>query len=390
MALGCIGAIFALIGPYFSSNVQSAWDATAPPVSYNMYFGDLHTHTAYSDAWEGTPWDAFAAGKAAGADFMATTDHVYLLSPNEWTDTMLAAKSYTSDTFVAMAGYEYWTMAGHEYWHTGSGEINVFNTTNLPPEVNDHAKHANPATLASRGGGSHASRGGDLPTFYDWLAGQSGAVGQWNHPTYITRNFLDFAYLTENHDKAMGIIEVWNWKYTESSYIMALDKGWHVMPSANSDTHSPDWISGSEVRTVLLAPSLTPDDLYGAMSAGRGYATLDRNLHVSYTLNGAILGSVLSPSATTYVASIHIEDPDGVPSDDITLVEIVSDGGIVVASIPTSGTTVDLTITLNSVSAHYFYLRVSTASELLSMSYNHLAGDRSGVTAWTAPVWTGR
>lgn len=390
MALGCIGAIFALIGPYFSSNVQSAWDATAPPVSYNMYFGDLHTHTAYSDAWEGTPWDAFAAGEEAGADFMATTDHVYLLSPNEWTDTMLAAKFYTSDTFVAMAGYEYWTMAGHEYWHTGSGEINVFNTTNLPPEVNDHAKHANPATLASRGVGSHASRGGDLPTFYDWLAGQSGAVGQWNHPTYITRNFLDFAYLTENHDKAMGIIEVWNWKYTESSYIMALDKGWHVMPSANSDTHSPDWISGSEVRTVLLAPSLTPDDLYGAMSAGRGYATLDRNLHVSYTLNGAILGSVLSPSATTYVASIHIEDPDGVPSDDITLVEIVSDGGIVVASIPTSGTTVDLTITLNSVSAHYFYLRVSTASELLSMSYNHLAGDRSGVTAWTAPVWTGR
>ena len=32
---------------------------------------------------------------------------------------------------------------------------------------------------------------------------------------------------------------------------MALDAGWHVMPSANSDTHYDDWIAGHELRTVL-------------------------------------------------------------------------------------------------------------------------------------------
>jgi len=358
-------ALVVLVAPFLATNVASGPEPRRPVTTYNPYFGDLHTHTAYSDAWEGTPWDAFAAAKAAGADFMATTDHEFYLSPEEWADTLLAADSYTSKTFVAMAGYE--------YWMTGSGEVNVYNTPNFPPEINDPANHGNP--------GTHASRWGSLPTFYDWLAGQSGAIGQWNHPTYVTRNFIDYAYLTEKHDKAMGIIEVYNWKYTEPSYIMALDKGWHVMPSANSDTHSPDWISGSEVRTVLLAPSLTPENLYAAMSAGRGYATLDKNLQISYTLNGLVMGSVLATVTDTSVASIHIEDPDGTPSDAITLVEIVSDGGIVVASIPTSGNVVDLNVQLNSDSAHYYYLRVTTASNLDGVP---------GVTAWTAPVWTGR
>ena len=43
---------------------------------YNLYFGDLHAHTGYSDGAAGTtPWDAFPAAIAAGADFMALTEH---------------------------------------------------------------------------------------------------------------------------------------------------------------------------------------------------------------------------------------------------------------------------------------------------------------------------
>jgi hypothetical protein len=356
--------ILVLAGPLFGGNIVSAKDS-AKPVAYELYFGDLHTHTTYSDAWEGTPWDAFSAAKAAGADFMATTDHEFYLTPEEWADTLLAADYYTSQSFVAMAGYE--------FWMTADGEINVYNTPNLPPEVNDPANHGN--------AGTHGSRWDSLPTFYDWLAGQQGAVGQFNHPTYVSHNFVDFAYLTEKRDKAMGMIEVYNSKYMEPSYVLALDKGWHVMPTSNSDTHSPDWISGSEIRTVLLAPRLTPDNLYAAMSAGRGYATLDKNLRISYTLNGKVMGSTLDFPESALKAWVHIEDPDAVPSDEITLVEIVSDGGAVVASIQTSGTIVDMTVPLVSETAHYYYVRVSTASSL---------DGGAGVTAWTAPVWTGR
>jgi hypothetical protein len=192
-------------------------------------------------------------------------------------------------------------------------------------------------------------------------------------------NFFDFDYYTPTRDIGMGLIEAYNDEVYEESYIMALDAGWHVMPAANSDTHSANWISGSEVRTVLLAPSLSPESLYEAMRASRGYATQDKNLLIYYTLNGAVMGSVLSPTGT-YKVSVKVSDPDGA-ADAIKLVEIVSDGGTVVASKSFNSATVEWTTTLTSDSAHYFYVRITTAS--------NLSGEE-GVTAWTAPVWTGR
>jgi len=350
--------------PLFCGNVASGQGAGRPAEQYNLYFGDLHTHTSYSDAWEGTPWDAYAAAIAAGADFMAVTDHVgfwhayegLTMDSEEWADTLDAADFYTSENFVAMAGYEAWLLAK-------CGEINVYNIRELPPQE--------PLKVRSE----------RLPDFYDWLAQQTGAIGQWNHPLYMSRDFMGYDYYTESRDGAMSVIEAYNAVYYDASYNKALDAGWHVMPSANSDTHNPDWISGSEVRTVLLAPSLTPDNLYEAMRENRGYATLDMNLRVSYTLNGQVMGSTLSPEVSSYVASIHIEDPDGVPSDDVTMVEIISDRGIVVASVPTSGNIVDLALSLESDTSHYYYIRVTTASNMDGVP---------GVTAWTAPVWTGR
>ncbi len=338
---------------------------------YNLYFGDLHAHTTYSDAWEGTPEDAFAAAKAAGADFMALTDHHFSLSPEEWAQTLQVADQYTSADFVAIAGYEFWL--------PDLGEINVFNVVDIP---SPHPGLHGPGRKLPH----HQVPG----AFYDWLADQPGGVGLWVHPTDYSRNFDHFAHRTETRDQGIGLLEIhnygsWTMPYAlldyEASYIMALDQGWHVMPAANSDTHSPDWISGYDVRTVLLAPGLTHADLYEAMSASRGYATLDKNLRIYYTLNGAIMGSDLDSPAPTYTAWVHVEDPDGDPGDAITLVEIISDGGTVVASRPANATTVDWTVTLPGGDAHYFYVRVTTAS-------NVSGGE--GVTAWTAPVWTGR
>ncbi|MEM4233512.1 MAG: CehA/McbA family metallohydrolase [Thermoplasmata archaeon] len=350
--------------PLASSCVVSAGKPQAGE-TYNLYFGDLHTHTGYSDAYEdSTPWDAFQAAIDAGADFMAVTDHIaiwhgydaWTMNAAEWADLLAAADYFTSKKFVAMAGYEAWLLGG-------CGEINVYNVRDLPPKE------------------PLGYRFDRLPSFYDWLASQPGAVGQFNHPTYVSRDFMNYAFYSEPRDAGMNIIEVYNDEYYEDSYVMALDAGWHVMPSANSDTHYSDWISGHEMRTVLLAPRLTPEDLYAAMSSCRGYATLDKNLRIQFTLNGAVMGSTLASQTSIFTARITIADPDRTASDSITAVEIVSDGGAVAAHVPTSGTAVDLTITLTSTTARYYFVRVITASD-------HTGSP--GVTAWTAPVWTGR
>ena len=375
-----IVAVTSMLVPYACQNIAAAGNQRT--TTYNLYFGDLHAHTSYSDG-VGTPWDAFAQAKAGGADFFATTDHVHypygqvVMTPELWADTQAAARYYTSSDFVAMAGYELWLPY--------DGEVNVYNTDTI------YRNESNPGGHGYNNG-LHESTQTVLETFYDWAA-KTGAIGQWNHPSSSAgpfergfnnsplNNFRDFAFYSPYRDEGMSLLENFGTPEYEFSYIMALDAGWHVMPAANSDTHSADWITGYELRTVLLAPSLTPNNLYDAMKANRGYATQDSNLRITYTLNGAIMGSILSPSGPSYVANIHIEDPDKTASDAITMVEIVSDGGQVVARIPADANKVDLTVTLSSTSAHYFYVRVTTMSNQYGVE---------GFTAWTAPVWTGR
>ncbi len=362
-----------LIAPLFVGDVSSAPDKAnrgeADSVVYNLYFGDLHSHTALSDG-TGDPYDAYQMGIDGGADFMAITDHVqfwhaydaWVMDAEEWEYLKAAADHFTDENFVAMAGYETWMLAN-------CGEVNVYNVPELPPTSN------------------LGYRFDRLPNFYDWLSQQPGAVGQFNHPLYVSDNFMDYEYYSEIRDINMGVIEAYNWEYYDPSYEMALDAGWHVMPSANTDTHDTDWIIGHEMRTVLLAEELTPDCLYDAMRACRGYATLDKNLRVEFTLDGAVMGSNLSDPDGSYTAWIRIVDPDGATPegaafDEITLVEIVTDEGVVIASLPTSGTEVEWTVTLDSPDSRYFFVRVTTASPLNE--------DALGVTAWTAPVWTGR
>ena len=284
------------------------------------------------------------------------------MDEQEWQDLKDAAAHFTSSRFVAIPAYEFWLVADN-------GEINTYGVPDLPPKM----EFLGPDRLAM---------------YQEWIAAQGG-VGQFNHPTYVTHDFKDYVGHSAARDGAMGLIEVYNDLVTEASYVKALDAGWHVMPSANSDTHNADWIAGSDVRTVLLAGSLTPTDLYAAMRAQRGYATLDKNLSVRFSVNGGVMGSTLSGAAAAYSAEVRVWDPDalaGGASDAVTRVEIVSDGGAVVRGLTLSPAAGIKTVTWKvaglPAKARYFWVRVSTASSD--------ASGLPGVTAWTAPVWTGR
>lgn len=340
---------------------------------FNLYFGDLHAHTAFSDGWRGTPEDAYVMARNAGADYMATTDHNFMLTLDEWAETLRMADAQTGEDFAAIAASEYWIASGF-------GEIIVFNQDDLYNDTNFHDP------------GDPQSRVEAIEGFYDWLGSLPGAIGLWPHPG-LYGDQDDFEHRTPLRDRAMSLIEIhnygswlgapanWGVHDYEPAYVTALDNGWHIMPAATSDTHNNDWIVGSPVRTVLLAPGPGRADLYDAMRSNRGYATLDENLRVRYSLNGEVMGSTLVGSDGRYTAEIAIEDPDGVSGDAITRVEIVSDGGEVVARRPFGSTTVNWKVMLESPTARYFYVRVTTASDV---------SGGEGLTAWTAPVWTGR
>ncbi|MCJ7490391.1 MAG: PHP domain-containing protein [Thermoplasmata archaeon] len=361
-----------MIGPSFCCGASLAVEAEDAEPEYNLYFGDLHSHTSYSDG-TGTPDEAYTTARSRGADFLAITDHYFPLTEVEWKDTLRSADEHTVNLeFVAMAGYEYYL--------PGINELNIYGTETLAPHSGETPK--------AYYMGNRMTGGSFIPWIYDWIADEPGAIGQWDHPlSYgcpVAWDFFQFDFCTEERDAAMGMLECYNWGYRDSSYIKALDEGWHIMPTATEDDHYGDWISPLGIRTVLLAPSLTRDNLYEAMREGRGYATLDENLEIRFTLNGEVMGSSLSsPGATSYTASIVIDDTDGL-CDAITLVEIVTDRNETAWSFePTSDSwSISETVVLSGDGApRYFFVRVTTVSPL--------NGEEPGVTAWTAPVWTG-
>src|SRR5699024_7525639 len=104
-------------------------------------------------------------------------------------------------------------------------------------------------------------------------------------------------------------------------YIMALDKGWHVAPTNNQDNHKGKWGNANDARDVVLTDDFSEEGIYEAIRNYRVYATEDKNLEINYTLNGQMLGSIISDVPENVTINVSAYDPDG--SDSISKVEVV-------------------------------------------------------------------
>ena len=65
--------------------------------------------------------------------------------------------------------------------------------------------------------------------------------------------------------------------------------------------------------------------LYNAIRARRVYATEDKNLEINYTVNGQMLGSIISEVPEKLNIAVSVNDPDR--TDSITKVEVVVNSG---------------------------------------------------------------
>ena len=329
---------------------------------WNVYFGQLHAHTNLSDG-TGSVEEAFDyASKVENLDFFAVTDHSDSFDNADagaigadgrsistgWAAGKQAAASVTNGNFVGMFGFEMTWPEDKQLGH-----ISTFNTPGW--QTRDQADFENVPTA--------------LEHYYKALTTVPGSVSQFNHPDIIHGDFERFDHYSPQYDAVISLLEVAgeDGAVDCAYYDLALDKGWHVAPTNNQNNHNGQWGDASRARTVILAETLTEEALYDAMKDRRVYATQDSDLTVYYTLNGAVMGSILPKSKEAEI-TVFLSDPT---DEAIGNVEVVTDKGEVIDSayVGTPAKVLELSV---PGGYSYYYLRVTQPD---------------GDVAVTAPVW---
>ena len=366
------------------------WFFTVGQAQYQLYFGQLHSHTQYSDG-AGSLDAALDYVKnlpeSANVQFVAFTDHsnyfdttgaanpegaLYDMSLasassqetwNSYRSAVAAFNEANAGSLVALAGFEM-------TWSGGPGHINTFNTPGIVSRNN--------STLNNK------TDYAGMRAYYALLSQQEGAdsLSQFNHPGNTFGTFGDFAFWDPVIDSRMYMVEAGNGEgqigaggYYPSYeyYTMALDKGWHLAPTNNQDNHKGRWGNANDARDVILTDDFSEQGIYDALRAMRMYATEDKNLEIGYTVNGMLLGSSLTEVPEKLNIHVTVNDPDA--SDSISKVEVIVNSGKTAYTWddPAVLATGDLSVTL-APDYSYYYIRVTQ-------------GD--GDLAVTAPVWVG-
>jgi hypothetical protein len=298
-----------------------------------VFFGDLHSHTSYSD---GTLIPAVAhdyARNTAKLDVFCLTDHLEAVDDNEWLDMRETAWDANQDgKFVAIPALE-WT----KKW----GHLNIFDPkTRIWPT--------------------------DPAQFYK-AAAEAGVVLKFNHPGdgTVSHDGLEYSAIG---DKAVKLMEVRQAK-EEAAFIRALNNGWHIAPDGSDDTHNPNW-GNVKSWTGILAPGLSKRNVLDALKNRRCYSTLDRNCRLTFQVNGAPMGEIIREPVEEVKVEVGVDDPDA--GDAAAKIELFEDGVVLPTDEPNAAKRNWVTTCTPKPGKHYYFTKVT---------------QKDGNLLWSAPVW---
>ena len=363
------------------------WSFTVGKAKYNFYYGQLHSHTTYSDGSGSldSALDYISKIKESdNIDFVAFTDHsnnfddksaanpessLYdksLMTTasqaiwNGYKDKIAAFNnSTTNNGVIALGGFEM-------TWSGGPGHMNTFNTSGIVSRNNK--------TLNNK------DNNAGMKAYYALLSKSEGAnsISQFNHPGETFGTFSDFDYWDPIIDSRINLLEVGNgedsiggggYYPSYNYYTMALDKGWHVAPTNNQDNHKGKWGNANNARDVIITDNFTEQGIYDAIKNRRVYASEDKNLEILYTVNDQLMGSIIEKVPEKLSINLALNDTD----DAIEKAELIANSGRVVTTWDVNSQSKELTAELKPEYS-YYYVRVT---------------QKDGNIAVTAPVWVG-
>ena len=370
-------------GPVYLSASPLTGNKTTTAVSsgtLNTYFGNLHSHSSYSDGNADDitkiPGDDYAFAKNAMCmDFLGISEHNHTgagMHLADWEPGKVQAATATTANFVALHGMEWGVISGGGHvivygmdslvgWEPGQYQVFVAKSIyrgagGLFDILNRHGGNA----LAYLAHPNNTDYNDALGSAFD-MSADNAIVGSTveSGPAFST----DTTYT--NPATSMSYL---------SYYRNMLAKGYHLGPTIDHDNHNMTFGKTTKTRLAILAPSLSENDLLDGMRQMRFYASQDCNARISYSLNAQPIGSILTQAGapvitvncvtTAAVSSIKIMT--GVP------------GSGTAATLLTTGTSSSLTFTDNSLanlSQQYYYLDIT---------------ETDGSRIITAPIWYSR
>jgi len=286
------------------------------------YRGDCHLHTVYSDG-KRLPSEVAAGARAAGLDFMVTTDHNTSSSHGAW-------GPYAGQDLLIVTGEEITTRNGH--WLAlglPAGEWIDWRYRSRDDAFDRFSRKVH------RSGGLVVPAHPYCPYIAcQWKFGYDGAdaVEVWNGPwTYDDESAVD----------------TWDARLGEA---VRTGKSW-LPAMGNSDAHSEPQVIGLP-HNVVLADDLATDSVLAGIRAGRSWIAESSAVQLTFTATGggrqAGIGETLSLPADAPV-DVRL-DVAGVPGGTVRF--ITDEGQMHQESLPASGTGTVVWRTTTSLAAY--------------------------------------
>jgi hypothetical protein len=254
------------------------------------YRGDCHVHSVVSNGGELTPEQLVAGARAAGIDFLATTEHNTSGSHGAWS-------RHVDDDLLVILGQEVTTQTGH--WLA----LGI-----LPGQVLDWR---------------YGVRDNMVDRHLDEVHRAGGlCVAAHPHAPYPSGTFM-YPY------QGFDVVEVWNGQWSSDvpwqadneaalaewgrSLAADIRQGRWRPAIGNSDTHLEDQIGIP--HTVVLADELSADAVLAGIRAGRSWIAASDTVELSFTVSAgqhvAGIGERLKTGSEPAVVRVDVR---GVPS----------------------------------------------------------------------------
>ena len=345
----------------------------------NYYFGNIHSHTSYSDGNKDsatslitTPLQAFNyANQSQHIDFYGISEHNHLaagmLSPVRYRKGIADANTANADgSFVALYGMEWGVISG-------GGHVLVYGIDSLVGwDMGDYDIY-----VAQN----------DYASLWKLINKKPGAFAYLAHPQATDYTNLFATTVDAAADSAIvgttmrsGPAFSTNTTYSNPAtatylarYNDALKRGYHVGVGLDHDTHNSVFGRQSAGRLVALAPSLTRSAILDAFKNMRFYASDDWNVQVNFTIANQPMGSIFTRSGSAAI-SITVTDPDGEATSAIAIYSGVPGSGTAptVLTSNTNSNTLTFTHNLANLATNYYYAQITQAD---------------GNVIWTSPIW---